>query len=52
MFKNKYKIRSSKKYPATIYTVKIHVVFNIFGQIWLPSNKPRSGYCNHNVTIS
>ncbi len=37
MLKNKYKIRSSKKYLATIYHMKIHVLFNIFGQIWLLS---------------
>ena len=52
MFKNKYKIRSSKKYLATIYHVKVHVLFNIFGQIWLLSNKPQSGFGDHNVTIT
>ncbi len=30
-------------YLATIYLVNVHVLFNIFGQIWLPSNKPQSG---------
>ncbi len=52
MLKNKYKISSSKKYLATIYHVKVHVLFNIFVQIWLLSNKPQSGYWDHNVTIS
>ncbi len=47
MFKNKYKIRSSKKYITTVYHVKVHVLFNTFGQILLPSNKPQSGYCDH-----
>ncbi len=46
-------IKSSKSmYQATIYHVKVHVLFNIFGQIGLPSNKPQSSYCDHNVTIS
>ena len=52
MFKNKYKIRSSKKYLATIYHMKVYVLFNISGQIWFPSNKPQSGYCDQNITIS
>ncbi len=54
MFKNKYIIRSSKNYLATIYPMKVHVLFNIssLGQIWLLSNKPQSGYLDHNITIS
>ena len=47
-----FKKSAFKKYLATIYHVKVHVLFNIFGQIWLHSNKPQSGCCDHNITIS